>query len=225
MAVKYETLTEVPEVVVDKINYGHIAAAYRRQRRHAHPRTAKTKTKAEVDLSKQKWIRQKGTGRARQGPKSSPHLTGGGVVFGPLPGLKEIKLNKKVRRDALLSALKHHMDHEAVKVLKSAEFEGFVRTKQAYDALLHSGFTGKGIVVIPRGVPVARALRNVAGIVVLTPERLNVGDLVESNFVIFTENALEQARSHFRGELAVGELDETVGIEPADADEGGATDE
>jgi len=68
-------------------------------------------------------------------------------------------------------------------------------------------------------------LRNVAGIVVLTPERLNVGDLVESNFVIFTENALEQARSHFRGELAVGELDETVGIEPADADEGGATDE
>jgi len=234
MAVKYEKLTEVPEVVVDKINYGHIAAAYRRQRRHAHPRMASTKTKSEVNLSKQKWFRQKGTGRARQGPKSNPHLVGGGVAFGPRPGLKELKINKKVRRDALLSALKHHLDNEAVKILKSGEFEDIVRTKEAYEALLLSGFSGKGIVVISRGAPVGRALRNIAGIVTLTPERLNVGDLVESNFVIFTEKALEETRRHFRGELAEGmelsggSLDEPEPEEAAAAPEeveGGTQDE
>lgn len=224
MAITYETLTEIPEVVVDKVNFGHISAAYRRHRLHAHPRMAKTKKKAEVRTSKAKWFRQKGTGRARQGARNNPHLRGGGVVFGPIPGRRTVGLNKRVRRSALLSALRYHLENESVKVIKGGEFEDFVKTRDAYAALLDSGFSGSGLVVIPRGAPVTRALRNVAGINVLAPDRLNVGDLVDAHFIIFTENALMDARQHLAG-AAIPEESELTPVAEPDSDESGVAEE
>ncbi|MCD6283137.1 50S ribosomal protein L4 [bacterium] len=230
MAVTYETLTEIPEVAVDKVNYGHISEAYRRQRVHAHPRMAKTKKKAEVKTSKAKWFRQKGTGRARQGARNNPHLRGGGVVFGPIPGQRTVGLNKRVRRSALLSALRYHLENESVKVIKGDEFDGYVKTRDAYAALLESGFSGSGLVIIPRGAPVARALRNIAGISVLAPDRLNVGDLVDAHFVIFTESALADARKHLAGAAIPAESELSPVVEPdggeaAETEDGGAGDE
>ncbi len=67
--------------------------------------TANTKTKAEVNLSGAKPWRQKGTGRARAGYKSSPVWVGGGVVFGPKPRDYSKKVSKSVRRLALRKAL------------------------------------------------------------------------------------------------------------------------
>src|SRR6202040_1620463 len=67
--------------------------------------TANTKTKAEVDLSGAKPWRQKGTGRARAGYKSSPIWRGGGVVFGPKPRDYSKKISKSVRRLAFRKAL------------------------------------------------------------------------------------------------------------------------
>ncbi|OGK12052.1 MAG: 50S ribosomal protein L4, partial [Candidatus Riflebacteria bacterium RBG_13_59_9] len=211
-------VTEIPEVTVDKVNFGNIAQAYRRQRIHAHPRTAKTKNRAEVWMSSAKWFRQKGTGRARQGPRSTPHLRGGGVVFGPIPGRRTMRLNKKVRRNALLSALRYHLENESVKVLQGDEFEGFVKTRDAYSALLSSGFSGRGIVVVPREAPVKRALRNIAGIITLTPDRLNVGDLVDAHFLIITEKALAEVRLHLAGSASPGEHELSSVVEPGDVE-------
>ncbi|PYJ51802.1 MAG: 50S ribosomal protein L4, partial [Verrucomicrobia bacterium] len=56
--------------------------------------SANTKTKAEVNLSGAKPWRQKGTGRARAGYKSSPIWRGGGVVFGPKPRDYSKKISK-----------------------------------------------------------------------------------------------------------------------------------
>src|SRR5437879_13657894 len=67
--------------------------------------TANTKTKADVDLSGAKPWRQKGTGRARAGYKSSPIWRGGGVVFGPKPRDYSKKVPKSVRRLAFRKAL------------------------------------------------------------------------------------------------------------------------
>src|ERR671917_2738979 len=67
--------------------------------------SANTKTKAEVNLSGAKPWRQKGTGRARAGYKSSPVWVGGGVVFGPKPRDYSKKVGKSVRRLALRKAL------------------------------------------------------------------------------------------------------------------------
>src|ERR1041384_18100 len=67
--------------------------------------TANTKTKAEVDLSGAKPWRQKGTGRARAGYKSSPIWRGGGVVFGPKPRDYSKRTTKSLRRLAFHKAL------------------------------------------------------------------------------------------------------------------------
>jgi large subunit ribosomal protein L4 len=201
MAIIYENITEIPEIEVDSVNYGHISLAYRRQRILASPRTAKTKKRDEVNLTSAKWFRQKGTGRARQGARSNPHMRGGGVVWGPIPGERSSRLNRKVRRSALRSAILFHLEEGAVKMLKGDTFENFTKTKDAYNALLQSQFEGKGLVIVQREAPVLRALRNIAGIKVLSPERLNVVDLVNSNFIIFTEKALEEAKLHFSGAI------------------------
>ena len=67
--------------------------------------TASTKTRAEVRGGGRKPFRQKGSGRARQGSTRAPHMVGGGVVHGPKPRSYAKKVNKKVRRLALRSAL------------------------------------------------------------------------------------------------------------------------
>jgi large subunit ribosomal protein L4 len=92
--------------------------------------SAKTKTKAEVNLSGAKPWRQKGTGRARAGYKSSPVWTGGGVVFGPKPRDYSKKISKSVRKVALRKALSTRIaggdilvvDSFAVKQPKTKQF-------------------------------------------------------------------------------------------------------
>src|SRR5881409_3026088 len=82
--------------------------------------SANTKTKAEVDLSGAKPWRQKGTGRARAGYKSSPIWRGGGVVFGPKPRDYSKKVAKSVRRLAFQKALSERI--KAGDVLTIGEF-------------------------------------------------------------------------------------------------------
>src|SRR3954462_9725855 len=72
--------------------------------------SANTKSKAEVDLSGAKPWRQKGTGRARAGYKSSPIWRGGGVVFGPKPRDYSKKVGKSVRRLAFRKALSERIN-------------------------------------------------------------------------------------------------------------------
>src|SRR5262245_19088147 len=79
--------------------------------------TAATKTRGMVRGGGQKPYRQKGTGRARQGSKSAPHYTGGGVVFGPHPRSYEQRLNKRMRRLALRSALTAKFGDDAIRVI------------------------------------------------------------------------------------------------------------
>src|SRR3954465_11310964 len=72
--------------------------------------SANTKTKAEVNLSGAKPWRQKGTGRARAGYKSSPVWVGGGVVFGPHPRDYSKKVNRKVSKLALRKAFSERVN-------------------------------------------------------------------------------------------------------------------
>src|SRR6185295_975021 len=92
--------------------------------------TASVKTKATVHGSGSKPWRQKGTGRARAGYKSSPVWVGGGVVFGPHPRDYSKKVAKSVKRIALRKALSERIkmgdvlvvDAFAVKAAKTKQF-------------------------------------------------------------------------------------------------------
>src|SRR5438046_2329817 len=106
MSAKVLTKAAAKEAKIEVIENGrgseamHLAVVAMRAARRSG--SANSKTKAEVDLSGAKPWRQKGTGRARAGYKSSPVWRGGGVVFGPKPRDYSKKVSKSVRRLAFL---------------------------------------------------------------------------------------------------------------------------
>ena len=93
------------------------------QRASMRQGTHKTKERNEVRGGGAKPWRQKGTGRARQGTIRAPHWRGGGIVFGPTPRSYSYKLNKKVRKLALKTALVEKLNAGDLVVIDKIEFD------------------------------------------------------------------------------------------------------
>lgn len=85
--------------------------------------THKTKERSDVRASTRKLYRQKGTGLARSGSRSSPLRRGGGRTFGPRPRTYRLRLSRKTRRLARCSALSYKAAAEAIRVVEPLAFE------------------------------------------------------------------------------------------------------
>jgi large subunit ribosomal protein L4 len=188
-----EALSELQELGLDEPNLHHISESYLRQVAHGSPLTAKKKRKSDVAMTTAKWYRQKGTGRARQGEKSNPHMYKGGRAFPPRPRLQRKGLNKHVRRSALRSAVLAHVQSGSAYLVRGGDFDGFSKTKQVAGVL--SGVAAPTLVlVVNAGAGAQLASRNLPHVRLLTPERINVRDLVESQALVFAETALDSYR-------------------------------
>src|SRR6201996_4551204 len=88
-----------------------------------HQGTHKVKTRAEVKGASRKLHKQKGTGGARKGNIRNPLYKGGGTVFGPKPHAYDIKLNRKVKDLAKMSALSYKTKNNALVVIENFQFE------------------------------------------------------------------------------------------------------
>jgi len=156
--------------------------------------TADTQTRGEVTGGGKKPWRQKGTGRARQGSKSAPHWTGGGVVFGPHPRSYEQRMPSKMRRSALRGVLSAKQADGAVLVVESVDLEDG-RTKAMLGRLSGWKAEGKVLLVLPaRDAAVERSCRNLREVRVILADSLNVVDLLEADTVVFTQAALDRAQ-------------------------------
>src|SRR6476659_4676543 len=80
--------------------------------------THKVKTRAEVQGASRKLNKQKGTGGSRKGNIRNPLYKGGGTIFGPKPHSYDIKLNRKVKDLAKISALSHKAKENAIVVIE-----------------------------------------------------------------------------------------------------------
>ena len=133
--------------------------------------THSTKTRGEVRGGGKKPWRQKGTGRARQGSIRSPQWVGGGVAHGPQPHEHEMRVNKKMRKGALRSALTDALQSGKLAVVDELSFE-VPKTRQAVELLDALELTGKVLVdpaaahrgrrhreVVPEPAPGARGVR------------------------------------------------------------------
>jgi large subunit ribosomal protein L4 len=156
--------------------------------------TADTQTRAEVTGGGRKPWRQKGTGRARQGSKSAPHWTGGGVVFGPHPRSFDQRMPAKMRRSALRGVLSAKQADGALRVV-----EGFDLAEPKTKAMLArlDGWKaeGKVLLVLPaRDDAVERSSRNLREVRVILADSLNVVDVLGADTVVFTRSALERVQ-------------------------------
>jgi len=154
--------------------------------------SAKTKTKAEVNLSGAKPWRQKGTGRARAGYKSSPVWTGGGVVFGPKPRDYSKKISKSVRKVALRKALSTRIAGGDILVVDSFAVKQ-PKTKQFVAALQAITNEPKVLIVANAFDETTRlAARNIREATLVTSSSVNTEQLLAFRKVIVTEDALTE---------------------------------
>ena len=157
--------------------------------------TASTKTRAEVRGGGRKPFRQKGTGRARQGSTRAPHMVGGGVVHGPKPRDYVKKVNKKVRKLALRSALATKinegnlivLDDFALETPKTKTFVNFAKALNFVDQkqlFVVNDFTED------KDYNLYMSVRNIEKTFVLDSRELRIFWLIKQDKVILTKEAL-----------------------------------
>lgn len=152
--------------------------------------TAKTKTRGEVAGGGRKPYRQKGTGSARQGSKSSPVLRGGGIVFGPTPRKYSKKMNKKERRLALLSALSDKYQNKDLTIIDSLELKSY-KTKDFINILEKFKINNSLIVINEENDNLVKATRNIAKINVVIVDKINVLEISSFNNLIMDEASVK----------------------------------
>jgi large subunit ribosomal protein L4 len=160
-----------------------------------HLGTHDTRTRGEVRGGGKKPYRQKGTGRARQGSRVSPHYRGGGVVFGPHPRSYDQKLPKKMRRLALRSALTAKFNDDAIRVVSAFGMADEPKTR-AFVGVLEALGAGDGharrvLVVAPaKDEPLLRSAQNLPSVTIILADSLNVVDLLNADAVLIEQPAL-----------------------------------
>ena len=159
---------------------------------NARQGTKSTLTRSEVNASKKKIYRQKGTGGARHDEKSAPQFKGGGVVFAPKPRDFRQKINKKMRDAAFASALSQKIRQNEVVVLNDISFDN-KKTKEAVDFLNTFGLNKRTVIVTDgKNESVNRAVGNIQKVSCEDVALLNVGDIVENTFVVITKSAIKK---------------------------------
>lgn len=149
-------------------------------------------TRAEVSGGGRKPWRQKGTGHARQGSTRSPQWTHGGVALGPKPRLYKTKLNKKVRRTAMISALSSKVASGDMIVLDKIETSEF-KTKIMVKMLSAVGAKKKSLVVLDENdLKVRESLSNIPGVKVALYNTINVYDILNCDSFIVAKGAAEK---------------------------------
>ena len=154
--------------------------------------THATKNRALVSGSGRKPWKQKGTGRARVSEIRNPLWRKGGTVFGPQPRSYDFDIPKKVRRGALVAALRQKIKDGAVIVvdrLESAER----KTKATAEMLKRLGATGKTLVIdVKPDDGFAVSARNISGVTLVASARVTARDVIDTTKVVATREALEK---------------------------------
>jgi large subunit ribosomal protein L4 len=173
------------------INQALMHQALLRQLANARLGTHKTKTRSEVVGGGRKPWRQKGTGRARQGSIRSPQWRGGATVFGPTPRSYKQKMPRKMRRQALRSALSVKATESQVKVLDALEMNA-PKTKEVMSLLQNLGVDSSALILLPqRDEVILRSVRNLPKVRTLVAQYLNVRDLLRYDYVLMPLASLE----------------------------------
>ena len=159
--------------------------------------THSTKTRAFVSGGGKKPWRQKGTGRARSGSNRSPIWRGGAVIFGPQPRNYEFKVNKKIKSLALRMALSSRLAGETLLVVKGIELAE-PKTKLFLGVANVLGLDKALIVAAEETRNLALSTRNLPGITVTTPDRLNVYEILKHKQLVLLEDAVESVETRLK---------------------------
>lgn len=175
---------EVNEAVLHEVVKNYLAN--QRQGTHA------AKTRAEVRGGGKKPFRQKGTGNARQGTISAPHFVGGGVAFAKKPRDFSYRLNKKVKRLALKSALTAKVNNNELIVIDELSMDA-PRTKDMINILTNVNAAKKALIVTAdKNENVIRSANNIKGVATAEALGVNVYQILHHDTCILTKEAVQK---------------------------------
>jgi large subunit ribosomal protein L4 len=152
--------------------------------------THSTKTRAEVSGGGKKPWRQKGTGRSRHGSNRSPIWVGGGISHGPKPRDYEMRVPKKMKRQALRSALTDRAREQRIVVVDGLSFQA-PSTKEALGVL--EGLSADGLVLLVLDAPdenIEKSFRNLSHVRIAFPGNLGTHEVLYADWIVFTKDAL-----------------------------------
>ena len=154
-------------------------------------------TRAEVSGGGKKPWRQKGTGRARQGSTRAPQWTHGGIVFAPKPRDYSYRLNKKVRRLALKSALSAKAQAGEIVVIDEIKMDE-IKTKTFQKFLNAVNVERKALVITAEvNETVIKSARNIEGVQTTFANLINVYDILNANQLVLDKAALAKIEEVF----------------------------
>jgi large subunit ribosomal protein L4 len=179
------------DIFAAPVNQALMHQALVRQLANARLGTHKTKTRGEVRGGGRKPWRQKGTGRARQGSIRAPQWKGGGSVFGPTPRNYRQTMPRKMRHQALRSALSVKAAESQVMVLDALEMAE-PKTKELQSILRNLGVDSSALILLPqRDEVLLRSVRNLPEVRTLVAQYLNVRDLLKFDYILVPMASLE----------------------------------
>ncbi|CAN5270220.1 hypothetical protein BH10PAT2_BH10PAT2_3390 [soil metagenome] len=173
------------------INPELIAQAVRVYQSNQRQGSSKVLTRSEVARTKKKWFKQKGTGNARHGARTPNIFVGGGVAHGPTGEQNwSLKLSASMRKAALISSLSAQVNNITV-TDDLNQLDG--KTSSAQKMLLKMLPDSAHILVVVEVVEpmLARSLRNLANVFVITADRLTTYDIVSADGIVMTKNAVK----------------------------------
>ncbi len=154
--------------------------------------THKVKTRAEVQGASRKLHKQKGTGGARKGNIRNPLYKGGGTIFGPKPHRYTLKLNRKVKDLAKISALSAKAKDSSIIVVEDVTMDA-PKTKQ-FAAIMNSLKVGdkKTLFIIPDyNDNLYLSTRNIPNAATSLLSDINTYDIVNADMLVLTEGAIK----------------------------------
>ncbi len=194
-------ITLAPELFEVEVRPEILNLVVRAHRAALRAGTHQVKTRAFVSGGGRKPFKQKGTGNARQGTNRSPIMRGGAVVFGPQPRDYSFKINKKVRTLALRMALSSRVADNDVMVVKAIDLAE-AKTKNFTKVAGALGLS-KALVVCPgddvaKDTAVLLSARNIPGITVVTPDKVNVYEVLNHKQVVLLEGSLPHLEARLK---------------------------
>lgn len=183
-----------------KANPALIHEAIVAQQANSREAIAHTKTRGEVAGSSKRPWKQKGTGRARHGSTKSPIWIGGGISFGPRNDRNfSLKINKRAKRKALAMILSEKVATDRFITVDALALKDG-KTKELVSILKNLPISKKKTLIIlpPEQKDVAIAAKNLSGIATMPANTLNVVDLLKTDVVLISQEAVEMVTQIYK---------------------------
>lgn len=172
--------------------------------------TAKTQTRSEVDRSKKKWFKQKGTGNARHGARTPNIFVGGGVSHGPT-GLQNWTLNmsSRMRKQALATAFGMMAQTNNAYIL---DLDTTAELKAARQTLggLQANEERVLVIIAETKTSVVQKIRNMHNVQVMTAAQVTAVDVTHAHKLVITPGALAKLEARLTASKTVSPKSEKV---------------